>query len=572
MHDELPDLEMNEGDVMFFAFDLDDYFYDLDVDDVLVYTYGFEHLVIWINDLTNEVYINATEEWSGITEGTFTAKDPTGALKVDTIQVTVHPVNDAPRVIRQIGTVVVRYDTLYVLPLANYIYDPDNSMDTLVFSTNSSYVSYNRTFMGSHQLELLFPANLSGPVYTGPYLVHVRMTVSDPEPLSTNCYFVVRVTDNYPPEVVSGASQPLYFSFQEDGYLNDTLRLYDLFSDRDDSVLHFMLSGLTRVKATVYPNGVVNLTADANWSGTETLDIMAMDDNLGWASLVAYVTVTEVNDAPTISPVPDFIVRGGPRNSNHFIRMYVFDSDTPYTDLVLTASPSENVAVVGDYIYVSLPDSVDVITITLRASDGELESETVTFKVGMSKTMAEKIGYPYSLPLVLLLAAVGAYFASLRLPRPSALENLFLIHNDGRLVHHVTREENTLLDKDVVSAMFTAVQEFVKDSFQKGEVGLKKLEIGDKNVLIEKGKSVYLALIYSGWPSKEVFTNLSMLLRDIEERYEGRLEKWNGTMKSVKGVDKMLLDFMGKSFRPGVWHEEPEIAEEEWVDLIDKEA
>lgn len=572
MHDELPDLEMNEGDVMFFAFDLDDYFYDLDVDDVLVYTYGFEHLVIWINDLTNEVYINATEEWSGVTEGTFTAKDPTGALKVDTIQVTVYPVNDAPRVIRQIGTVVVRYDTTYVLPLANYIYDPDNSMDTLVFSVNSSFVSYNHTFMGAHQLELLFPANLSGPVYSGPYLVHVRLTVSDPEPLSTSCLFVVRVTDNFPPEVVSGVSQTLYYSLQEDGYLNDTLRLYDLFFDRDDSVLYFMLSGLTHIKAVVYPNGVVNLTADANWSGTETLDIMAIDGNLGWASLVAYVTVTAVNDAPIISPIPDFIVRGGPRNSNHYVRMYIFDSDTPYTDLVLTASPSENVAVVGDYLYVGLPDGVDVITVTLRASDGELESQTVTFRVGVSKTMAEKIGYPYSLPLVLLLAAVGAYFASLRLPRPSALENLFLIHNDGRLVYHVTREENTLLDKDVVSAMFTAVQEFVKDSFQKGEVGLKKLEIGDKNVLIEKGKFVYLALIYSGWPSKDVFRNLSMLLRDIEERYEGRLEKWNGTMKSVKGVDKMLQDFMAKNFRPGVWHEEPEIAEEEWVDLIDKEA
>ncbi len=569
---DLPDLEMNEGDVMFFAFDLDDYFFDLDVDDVLVYTYGFEHLEIWIDHVTNEVYINATEEWSGVTEGTFTAKDPTGALKVDTIQVTVWPVNDAPRAIKPIGTIVVRYDTVYVLPLKNYIYDPDNSMDTLTFSINCSYVSYTWTFMGSHQLELLFPANLSGPSYTEPYLVHVGMTVSDPEPLSVVSNFVVRVTNNFPPEVIASDPDQIYYSFQEDGYLNNSLRMYDLFSDQDDDSLSFMFSGLSHIKAKLYSNGVVNLTADVNWSGTETLDIMAIDGGLGWASIVAYVTVTEVNDAPVISSIPDQIVRGGPRNSNYFIKMFVTDSDNDYSDLTFIASPSEHVAVVGEYLYFSLPDGVDVITVTLRAGDGELESNTMTFKVGVSKTMAERIGYPYSLPLVLLAAAVGAYFLSLRLPRPSSLENLFLIHNDGRLIHHVTREENTLLDKDVLSAMFTAVQEFVKDSFQKGEVGLKKLEIGDKNVLIEKGKSVYLAMIYSGWPSKEVFRNLSMLLRDIEERYEGRLEKWNGTMKSVKGVDKMLQDFMGKAFKPGVWHEEPEIAEEEWVDLIDKEA
>jgi len=572
MHADLPDLEMNEGDVMFLAFDLDDYFFDLDVDDVLVYTYGFEHLNIWINEGNNEVYINATEEWSGVTEGTFTAKDPTGALKVDTIQVTVRPVNDAPRIIKQIGTIVVRYDTLYVLPLENYVFDPDNAMDTLSFSINSSYVTHTSTFMGVHQLELLFPANLTGPTYTGSYLVNVGMTVSDPEPLSVFCKFVVRVTDNYPPEVIALNPQQLYYSFQEDGYLNNTLRLYELFSDQDDTTLRFMLSGIGHVKATVYSNGVVNLTADANWSGTETLDMMAIDSNGGWAALLAYVTVTEVNDAPTVSPIPDFVVRGGPRNSNHYIRMFVADSDNDYTELRLMASPSEHVAVVGDYLYVSLPDGVDVITVSLTVSDGELESSVVTFKVGVSKTMAELIGYPYSLPLLLLAAGVAAYFASLRLPRPSALENLFLIHNDGRLIHHVTKEENTLLDKDVVSAMFTAVQEFVKDSFQKGEVGLKKLEIGDKNVLIEKGKFAYLAMIYSGWPSKEVFSKLSMLLRDIEERYEGRLERWNGTMKTVKGVDAMLQDFMSNAYTPGAWHEEPEIAEQEWVELIDKEA
>jgi hypothetical protein len=186
--------------------------------------------------------------------------------------------------------------------------------------------------------------------------------------------------------------------------------------------------------------------------------------------------------------------------------------------------------------------------------------------------MAEKIGYPYTLPLVLLIAGIVGYFLGSRIPRPYSLETLFLIHNDGRLVAHVTREENTILDKDVVSAMFTAVQEFVRDSFQKGEVGLKKLEIGDKNVLIEKGHAAYLAMIYSGWPQKETFEMLPMLLRDIEERYKDKLEHWNGTAKTVGGVEKMLQEYMASAFKPGAWHEEEEIAEEEWVDILNKEA
>jgi OOP family OmpA-OmpF porin len=171
----------------------------------------------------------------------------------------------------------------------------------------------------------------------------------------------------------------------------------------------------------------------------------------------------------------------------------------------------------------------------------------------------------------MLAAGVASYFAARRIPRPYSLENLFLIHNDGRLISHVTKHENTNMDKDVVSAMFTAVQEFVRDSFQQGEVGLKKLEIGDKNVFIEKGNSVYLALIYSGWPPKETFSSLTMLLRDIEERYDERIERWNGTMKAVVGVESMLQNFMSSRFRPGSWHVEEDIGEEEWVDILSED-
>jgi hypothetical protein len=103
-------------------------------------------------------------------------------------------------------------------------------------------------------------------------------------------------------------------------------------------------------------------------------------------------------------------------------------------------------------------------------------------------------------------------------------------------------------------------------------VGLKKLEIGDKNVMIEKGKSVYLAMIYTGWPSKDIFASITMLIRDIEERYGERIARWNGTMRTVKGVDEMLLSFMSNAFKPGSWVSEEEMGEEEWVDILSKES
>jgi hypothetical protein len=578
MNMSLPDVEIDEGDMMVYKFDLDSYFFDPD-EEPIYYTAGFENIPApYIDPITHRAYFSAPGEWSGITEGTFVGKDAIGALKVDTILVKVNASNDAP-IINAIEDVMVKHGVPYYLYLSYYVYDPDNSMDSLTFDISSPYVVKGISDTGAHRLEMTFPANLSGPVFTNPYLVTVYMNITDPPPagsptgLTSHTNFDVLVTDNEPPSVIAEKPDQLYFTFPEDTYLNDSLMLFDIFSDADSgNDLNFTIESLGyHVHFVILENGAVSLSADLDWNGTEVLNITARDPQNGWAKVQVNIVVTPVNDAPVAVVINEKILhRSGDTVFELEYLVYFYDPDLD--DLVITASPLANAAVVGDKLYVTLTSGVDVITVTLQASDGELSSEMVSVKVGVAKSMAEKIGYPYTLPLILLAAGVAGYFIGMRLPRPYALENLFLIHNDGRLVSHVTKEENTNLDKDVVSAMFTAVQEFVRDSFQKGEVGLKKLEIGDKNVVIEKGKSAYAALIYSGWPPKEVFDMLPMLLRDVEERYKGKLEHWNGTMKTVKGVEKMLQEYMVNKFQPGTWHDEDEIAEKEWVDILDKEA
>ena len=564
LNESLPDVTLYEGEIDHFAFDLDLYFFDID-SEYLVYTYGFINIVIDILE-NHEVYISAPTEWSGSTEGTLTATDPIGALKTDTIVVTVIAVNDAP-VVADIETVHVRYDTATYLDVALYVSDADHTLDELAFDLSSSYVTYADGF-----LELLFPANLTGAVFTELYIVTVAIEASDPLGASGANEFEVLVSDNYSPAVVDPVPYYDLVSFPEDTYLNNSIDLSLLFYDQDDEEFSYFFSGNTNIQVTVYSSGVVNFTALANWSGFEAVVFKVFDPHGAWASWQVTVYVIPVNDAPVALPIPDHIIAGGPRNAHYAIDMYFTDSETPFSELVIVAEPGASVAVVGNYLYISLPAGVDVITVTIYARDADgAESNVVTFEVGVKKTIAELIGYPYSFPLLLLAAGVAAYFLASRIPRPYALENIFLIHNDGRLMAHVTKQENTSIDKDIVSAMFTAVQEFVKDSFQAGEVGLKKLEIGDKNVMIEKGQSAYIAMIYSGWPRKDVFESLTMLLRDIEERYKGKIERWNGTGRTVKGVEPMLQSFMADSYKPGAWQAEETLGEEEWVDILDKE-
>jgi hypothetical protein len=569
----LPPQSIDEGTVGYRAFDLDDYFIDID-NQTLYYSYGFYNVQVYIDPQSHEVFLSAPGEWSGTEEGVFTATDPTGALQSDTVRVTVIPVNDPPQILMSINTVFVKYNQTYYLYLSPFIIDPDNSLGSLTYNISNPHIKQGTSIGGAPRLEMLFPpsADPSSSVFTGPYKVQVNMTISDPLGASTFCTFQVRVTGNAPPQVAVQNPDQLYYSFPENSYLNGSLRLYDLFSDPDDSTLTFYISGQNHVFARLFTTGDVNLSSVVNWSGMEALSVRAFDSHGGWSLVQLFVVVTPVNQAPVIYPVPNIINKGASfRNAHYPIFQYVYDSDDQYSSLTITVTPAGNAFVVGGDLYVSLPDGVKSITVSLQASDGRLSSNVVSFKVGVATTTAEKIGWPYSFPLLLLGAGVAAFFVAGRIPRPYALENLFLIHNDGRLVSNATREESTTLDKDVVSAMFTAVQEFVRDSFQKGEVGLKKLEIGDKNVVIEKGHSAYLALIYSGYPAKDTFSILPMLISDIEERYRERLEKWNGTAKTVKGVDRMLQDYMSNKFQPGMWHDEEEIAEKEWVDILNKE-
>lgn len=575
LNNSLEDQYVQERCVNVSAWDLDDYFYDIDEEDYLVYYSGFEHVVVWINESTHVVYISAPEEWSGITEGAFTARDPTGALKVATARIVVRPYNNPPEV-AHIDDIRVKYNETYVLYLEFYVSDSDDSMDELNVTLNNEHVTHT-VVMGVHRLEFLFPPNKNESLSLfEEYSVTVRLTVADENHTDWTDFKVI-VTGNSPPRIIVPNPEQLYFAFPEDGYLNNTLRLADIFADDDDdfSSLNYTFLDWTHVRHLVYSGtGVVNLTADPNWFGTEVQTIEASDSSGGWSRVRVYITVQPINDPPALSKIPDMITRGGPRSFSYDVSDYVSDPDNTVDELTFNATWGDmdgSISVVGGILYISLPDDQDVMTVTLIALDGQLMSNSVTFKVGVSKTIAEIIGWPYSFPLVLLAAAVLGYFVASRIPKPHALENIFLIHNDGRLVSHVTKEENTNLDKDVVSAMFTAVQEFVRDSFQKGEVGLKKLEIGDKNVMIEKGESAYLALIYSGWPEKRTFKDLALLLKDIEERYTGRLEHWNGTQKAVAGVERMLQDFMADSFKVGSWQDEDQMADQEWVSMLEKE-
>ncbi len=131
------------------------------------------------------------------------------------------------------------------------------------------------------------------------------------------------------------------------------------------------------------------------------------------------------------------------------------------------------------------------------------------------------------------------------------IEDVFLIYRDGILVSHLAEGGGLEKDEDQLSGMLTAVQDFVKDAFTYGEHReLHQLEFGDYHVLIERGKLVYLAVIYQGRDSGLIRKKVRSVLDRVEAAYGDVFDRWDGDMARVEGTQDLLREGFVETKRP----------------------
>ncbi|MCP3875042.1 MAG: OmpA family protein [Desulfobacteraceae bacterium] len=111
------------------------------------------------------------------------------------------------------------------------------------------------------------------------------------------------------------------------------------------------------------------------------------------------------------------------------------------------------------------------------------------------------------------------------------VEQIFLIHRDsGIVLEHVVTKDAITQDPDLVSGMLTAIQNFVKDSFQTDdEDGLETLRIGsDRSVWIENGEQALIAAVIRGTPPLNLRIKYRELIEEIHIKSGAALKKFNG--------------------------------------------
>jgi len=130
------------------------------------------------------------------------------------------------------------------------------------------------------------------------------------------------------------------------------------------------------------------------------------------------------------------------------------------------------------------------------------------------------------------------------------IEEVFLVYRDGVLLYHLSRSLSADKDEDVLSGMLTAVQEFVRDAFVYGEHReLHQLDFGDYRIMIERGRNLYLAVVYSGKGASFIRRRVRSVLDHIETAYRSVLEKWDGDMDKVVGARDLIREYLLKGSR-----------------------
>lgn len=130
------------------------------------------------------------------------------------------------------------------------------------------------------------------------------------------------------------------------------------------------------------------------------------------------------------------------------------------------------------------------------------------------------------------------------------VEQIFLIHLEtGLLLRHVSAANADVQDADMVSGMLTAIQDFVRDSFntRQGE-RLETLQVGELTVWIEQGPQAILAGVIRGNAPQQLRQVFQETVEKIHLQYGTALKKFSGDATAFVGTQPLLEDCLQSGY------------------------
>ena len=135
------------------------------------------------------------------------------------------------------------------------------------------------------------------------------------------------------------------------------------------------------------------------------------------------------------------------------------------------------------------------------------------------------------------------------------VEHVFLIHRkSGLLLEHIAAEDATARDPHLVSGMLTAIQDFVRDSFDDPSAveggAIDSLRLGDLLLWCEAGPQAYLAAVIRGDPPETLRATMRDTLAAIHEDLRAPLEDYNGDNAPLGDLGVRLAPCVKQQIQP----------------------
>ncbi|MDR1545904.1 MAG: hypothetical protein LBU12_04185 [Deltaproteobacteria bacterium] len=126
------------------------------------------------------------------------------------------------------------------------------------------------------------------------------------------------------------------------------------------------------------------------------------------------------------------------------------------------------------------------------------------------------------------------------------VEEIYLIHAEtGLVLQHLVSEGGESRDADLVAGMFTAIQEFVRDSFSgAGGENLENLRLGERSIFLRRTEMVYLACVVRGNPPATLPQDLQEALELMVVDCAEDLDAFKGHVEPFVKCRRYFEDFL----------------------------
>jgi OmpA family len=122
------------------------------------------------------------------------------------------------------------------------------------------------------------------------------------------------------------------------------------------------------------------------------------------------------------------------------------------------------------------------------------------------------------------------------------VDQVFLIHKEtGLLLHHLSSSLSVKSEPHMVSGMFTAIQDFISDSFNSSEGdALDTLQMGDLTVWVEYGTYANLAVVIKGSPPLDLRETMRSALFEVHADCSRDLQSFAGDTTHFTHLEPIL--------------------------------